>query len=98
MACLLLMAHQGSDSISGVFLQLQVILLIHQHNICNCPCSKNGSWPHEIPSFVGNSYFCDSGNEYGKYATDGRVYADDPLWDGKGCGFNSTCCEFNNPP
>ena len=64
----------------------------------NCPCSKSGPWPHEIPSFVGSSYFCDSGNEERWYATDGRVYADDPLWDGKGCGFTSTCCEFNNPP
>ena len=22
----------------------------------------------------------------------------DPLWDGQGCGSNSTCCTFNNPP
>ena len=25
-------------------------------------------------------------------------YPDDPLWDGEGCGQNSTCCSFNNPP
>ena len=25
-------------------------------------------------------------------------YADDPLWDGQGCGPTSTCCTFNNPP
>ena len=24
--------------------------------------------------------------------------ADDPLWDGEGCGPTNTCCEFNNPP
>ena len=40
----------------------------------NCPCSKNGSWPHEIPYFVGNSYFCDSGNEDGMYATDTYIH------------------------
>ena len=26
------------------------------------------------------------------------LYADDPLWDGQGCGPTSTCCTFNNPP
>ena len=25
-------------------------------------------------------------------------YADDPPWDGQGCGPTSTCCTFNNPP
>ena len=24
-------------------------------------------------------------------------YAEDPLWDGRGCGETSTCCEFNDP-
>ena len=24
--------------------------------------------------------------------------ADNPLWDGAGCGSQSTCCSFNNPP
>ena len=27
-----------------------------------------------------------------------RVYNQDPLWDGRGCGSTSTCCQFNNPP
>ncbi len=68
----------------------------------NCPCSSNIPWPHTTPSYVGNDYFCDSGREY--------VYNDmsnkweyqydrsDLLWDGHGCGHNSTCCTFNNPP
>ena len=25
-------------------------------------------------------------------------YDADPLWDGAGCGGQSTCCSFNNPP
>ena len=25
-------------------------------------------------------------------------YADDPLWDGQGCGPASTCCTLNSPP
>ena len=64
----------------------------------NCPCSKSGTWPHDVPSFVGSNYFCDSGNEKGYSAFYGQVFANDPLWDGEGCGFTSTCCEFNNPP
>ena len=64
----------------------------------NCPCSKSGTWPHDVPSFIGSSYFCDSGNEKGPSASFGQVFADDLLWDGNGCGFTSTCCEFNNPP
>ena len=27
-----------------------------------------------------------------------EVHADDPLWDGEGCGPTSTCCQFNTPP
>ena len=28
----------------------------------------------------------------------GTIYADDPLWDGEGCGATNACCQFNNPP
>ncbi len=52
------------------------------------------------PSFVGNDYFCDTGND-GMEAQDPnsrRIYGDDPLWDGAGCGPLNTCCTFNNPP
>ena len=27
-----------------------------------------------------------------------KVFMDDPLWDGEGCGGSSTCCSFNTPP
>ena len=27
-----------------------------------------------------------------------KVFMDDPLWDGEGCGGSSTCCSLNNPP
>ncbi len=63
----------------------------------NCPCT-NINFASEStmpPNFVGNDYFCDTGTED---PTDFFVYADDPLWDGAGCGANSTCCSFNNPP
>ena len=64
----------------------------------NCPCTNtNISWPHQVPSFINNDYFCDTGNPGpGKSWT--TYYPNDPLWDGEGCGSTSTCCEFNSPP
>ena len=63
-----------------------------------CPCTDNrisSSLLTPIPSFVGNDYFCDTGS-----ATPANYifYPNDPLWDGQGCGSNSTCCSFNTPP
>ena len=34
----------------------------------------------------------------GQRVDDHTFHADDPLWDGQGCGPTSTCCTFNNPP
>ena len=59
----------------------------------NCPCI-NQQWA-AIPPWVGNDFFCDAGSEE-HYQN--IFYPDDPLWDGEGCGCNSTCCSFNNPP
>ena len=51
-----------------------------------------------VPSFVGNDYFCETGVPPGQRFNNSVFYADDPLWDGQGCGPTSTCCTFNNPP
>ena len=61
-----------------------------------CPCTSTAPWPHQVPSFIGNNYFCETGNRGDGYSY--GIYADDPLWDGSGCGSGSSCCEFNNPP
>ena len=64
----------------------------------SCPCTNPAlTWPYEVPSYVGNSYFCDTGAHTTPYSRK-KVYMDDPLWDGEGCGGSSTCCSFNNPP
>ena len=39
-----------------------------------------------MPSFIGNDYFCESGNPDPNGNVPVLFYADDPLWDGKGCG------------
>ena len=63
-----------------------------------CPCTRSGTaGDASSPSFVGQDYFCDTGSS-GSSGTNGFFFADDPLWDGQGCGGSSTCCEFNNPP
>ena len=68
-----------------------------------CPCTHITEQRPiiSIPSFIGNDYFCETGvppgQRYTMY-TNAFFYADDPLWDGQGCGPTSTCCTFNNPP
>ncbi len=56
----------------------------------NCPCADaTGAQP---PSFVGDHYYCESGNAN---FTEVQWYPNDPLWDGDGCPTGNTCC---NPP
>ena len=59
----------------------------------SCPCDATINI--DIPPFVGQDYFCESGVNSG-FAT--GFHPDDPLWDGEGCSSTSTCCELNNPP
>ena len=59
----------------------------------NCPCAS----PYHgtaAPSFVGEKYFCESGNT-GPWES--QWYLDDPLWDSQGCAANSTCCDRGGP-
>ena len=68
------------------------------HN--SCPCIQAVEpFTSELPPFVGQDYFCDTANPlYNGQPDSSAFHPDDPLWDGQGCGGNSTCCEFNNPP
>ena len=73
------------------------------NSVVNCPCTNTSvTWPYQVPSFIGNDYFCDTGNRGPEPSGPGPsnyiYYPDDPLWDGEGCGSTSTCCEFNTPP
>ena len=58
----------------------------------NCPCSPGSPQNSTLQSFIGNDYFCESGNP----ATDGSwqytFYTSDPLWDGKDCSSEGDCC------
>ena len=59
----------------------------HKNYPDNCPCA--GGLP--LPAFVGNDYFCESGNPTDSWAV--QFYPNDPLWDGQGCdAAEATCC------
>ena len=62
-----------------------------------CPCinTNQAAQATPPPAFVGNDYFCDTGSEDRSQLI---FYADDPLWDGAGCGPLNTCCSLNTPP
>ena len=51
------------------------------YDFANCPCNTPPGETQKIQPFVGNDYFCESGNPntYWTY----KLYTDDPLWDGK---------------
>ena len=68
----------------------------NQYHVCACTNTLH-PWPYQVPSFVGNNYFCDTGDSEPPYTLE-ALYEDDPLWDGEGCGPNNACCQFNNPP
>ena len=60
-----------------------------------CPCYPGSTI--NIPSFVGNDYFCESANPKSYY--DLSYYTSDALWDGSGCTTLETdCCTVPNLP
>ena len=56
-----------------------------------CPCSSTS--PVSPPSFVGSHYYCESGSHSSNFVQ-GKLYFNDPLWDGENCGsIETTCCQ-----
>ena len=70
-------------------------LIVSYTTANSCPCSHSRTFHGTIPPFVGQDYFCESGSQGG---WTGRLYTENPVWDGQGCTGSSTCCSFNNPP
>ena len=70
-------------------------LLDNAPALYNCPCSSGS--PQSVPSFVGNDYFCESGNS--DTTVTKTLYTSDPLWDGDGCGsLEEDCCNASGLP
>ena len=65
--------------------------------VANCPCNTLPA-SNQPPSFVGDDYFCESGNPNSGWFPP-RFYPNDPLWDGEGCGFQEgNCCAASGLP
>ena len=60
-----------------------------------CPCNSSGNVV-AAPSFVGNNYFCESGNP--TTTTQYHWYTNDQLWDGQQCAGEGQCCNGQNSP
>ena len=61
----------------------------------NCPCAATPG--PDPPAFVGNHYYCESGDT-GTY-NNNIYYPSDPLWDGDGCHHvNNNCCTNPDMP
>lgn len=61
-----------------------------------CPCFNPQSSSVTVPSYVGNDYYCETGNQFGAFQV--RFYSEDPLWDANGCTGASTCCDGEIKP
>ena len=61
-----------------------------------CPCNTGSTV--SVPSFIGNNYFCESGNPNSGHSSN-TLHTSDPLWDGQGCGsLESPCCNVPGIP
>ena len=64
-------------------------------NLGICPCDISDPSSSPVPDFVGNQYFCEAG--INQWNSD-EFLSEDPLWDGRNCNPDSTCCVYNRPP
>ena len=59
-------------------------------NVADCPCAVSSS--KQTQSFIGNDYYCESGNPSNTVVS--IPYFSDPLWDGRQCGAaEGPCCQ-----
>ena len=61
----------------------------------SCPCNTGVASNNKVQQFVGEHYYCESGNNVSVNA--GKLYATDPLWDGNDClSREAPCCSSPN--
>ena len=59
----------------------------------DCPCVSIEA--AKEPDYIGNNYYCESGNSASSYTFD-LLYSSDPLWDGQQC--EGQCCRNGKSP
>ena len=60
----------------------------------NCPCYQSNAV--NAPAFIGNNFFCESGNSAPTFPSTADLLTSDPLWDGKMC--EGQCCSNGKSP
>ena len=60
----------------------------------NCPCSRYPGT--SAPSYLGNNWYCESGNPTTIHPTAASIFSSDPLWDGE--NYEGTCCSNGKSP
>ena len=63
--------------------------------LCPCASSTDASNAHP-PSFVGDNYFCESGNTGRQIHSRTEFFEGDPVWDGEQC--EGECCSNGKSP
>ena len=62
-----------------------------------CPCANPTDSRVPLPApFMGNNYYCESGNPNFSFQTPGQFFDGDPLWDGEQC--EGECCSNGRSP
>ncbi len=70
----------------------------HYNESLNCPCNDPpppSGLVQSAQDFIGDDWFCESGNHGTGWSY--TLYADDPLWDGDGCGSQELPCCSTHP-
>ena len=66
------------------------------NSIYSCPCNTGVASSNKVQGFVGEHYYCESGNNVNN-VNNGKLYATDPLWDGNDClSPEALCCSSPN--
>ena len=87
------LANQVNNTRSHIWTFAAAIDEVGRNKAFSCQCSNvNVKIDNfKTPPFVGDDYFCETGSR--NHFQYGVLYTNDPLWDGKGCGEVSTCCD-----
>ena len=62
----------------------------------SCPCANSVTKGEDPPSFVGDNYYCESGDTGGVDSS--AYYTSDPVWDGLDCSDSVNCCAHPDMP